>query len=79
MFSFAFAYTGFNYTEHNKPAIIFVQRASIKDAPTPNANEAFELHEGTKVLILEQVDRWQKIKLADGKIGWIIKTDLKAL
>lgn len=77
--SFAFAYSGHTYAKNNNPAIIFSLRAAVKDAPTPNSNTVFELHEGTKVLILEKVDTWQKIKLADGKIGWIDQNDLKAL
>ncbi len=79
LFSFSFAYSGYNYSKNHKPAIIFSAKASVKNAPTLNSNEAFELHEGTKVVILEQVDSWFKIKLADGKIGWISKTDLKAI
>ncbi|MCF6213776.1 MAG: tetratricopeptide repeat protein [Flavobacteriaceae bacterium] len=77
--SFTFAYSGYTYAKNNKPAIIFALRAPVKEAPTPNSNDAFELHEGTKVMILEQVDTWQKIKLADGKIGWIDENNLKAL
>jgi tetratricopeptide (TPR) repeat protein len=77
--SFTFAYSGYTEAQNNKPAIIFALRAAVKDAPTPNSNNVFELHEGTKVLILEQVDNWFKIKLADGKIGWIDQNDLKAI
>jgi tetratricopeptide (TPR) repeat protein len=77
--SFSFAYSGHTYAKNNNPAIIFALRAAVKDAPTPNSNTVFELHEGTKVLILEKVDTWQKIKLPDGKIGWISKSNLKAL
>ena len=79
LFSFSFAYSGYNYSKHNKPAIIFSAKASVKNAPTLNSTEAFELHEGTKVVILEKVDGWLKIKLSDGKIGWISKNDLKSL
>jgi len=77
--SFTFAYTGADYEKNHQPAIIFSQLARVKNAPTLNSTDVFELHEGTKVIILEQVDDWLKIKLADGKIGWIAKTDLKAL
>jgi len=79
LFSFSFAYSGYNYSKNHKPAIIFSAKVSVKDAPTLNSNEAFELHEGTKVTILEQVANWFKIKLADGKIGWILKSDLKVI
>ena len=33
----------------------------------------------TKVQILDTVNNWKKIKLSDGKTGWIINDDLKAL
>ena len=39
----------------------------------------FELHEGTKVLVLDHIDTWKKIKLADGKIGWVSQEVLKEL
>jgi len=79
LFSFSFAYSGNNYNKTHRPAIIFLAKANVKNAPTLNSTEAFELHEGTKVIILEQVDGWFKIKLADGKLGWISKTDLKVI
>lgn len=60
-------------------AIIFVSKASVNNAPTSNADEVFILHEGTKINIIDTVDNWKKIKLADGKIGWISADSLKEL
>jgi len=37
------------------------------------------LHEGTKVIVLDTIDDWKKIKLADGKIGWIIASEIKLI
>jgi len=37
------------------------------------------LHEGTKIIVLDMVDNWKKIKLVDGKIGWIIASDINLL
>jgi SH3-like domain-containing protein len=37
------------------------------------------LHEGAKVFVLDAVDNWKKIKLADGKLGWIIAEEIKEL
>ena len=62
-----------------KTAIIFTSKVSINNAPTINSDEIFVLHEGTKVLVLDTVDNWKKIKIADGKIGWITASDLKEL
>lgn len=69
----------FNFSKKNVKAIIFSEKTTIQDAPTVNSNTVFTLHEGTKVTILDSVDNWKKIKLADGKTGWIISTELKEI
>jgi uncharacterized protein YgiM (DUF1202 family) len=65
--------------QHDRPAIVFAKEAQIKSEPNLRSTEAFKLHEGTKVQILDTVQNWKKIKLADGKIGWIVNDDIKAL
>jgi len=60
-------------------AIVFDEKVSVKSAPLVSGLEVFELHEGLKVWILDEVDVWKKIKLADGKTGWIQSDSLKIL
>ena len=60
-------------------AIIFSPAAEVKNAPTKSSDVYFELHEGTKVLILETLDNWKKIKIADGKMGWIDTAAIKEI
>jgi len=60
-------------------AIVFDEKVSVKSAPLISGLEVFELHEGLKVWILDEVDVWKKIKLADGKTGWIQSDSLKIL
>ena len=74
-----FAFSNFETEQKNRTAIIFATKTEIKNAPTNSSEEVFELHEGTKVLILDELDNWKKIKLADGKIGWINAEDLKEI
>lgn len=74
-----FAYKEYSYTQSNVEAIIFAEQTEIKNAPTFNSEKVFTLHEGTKVKVLDTVDNWKKIKIADGKIGWIIGSELKIL
>jgi len=75
--SFFITLKEYHYTKNNKEAIIFAPKAIVKNEPTMSANGIFTLHEGTKVKILDAVDNWKKIKLADGKIGWMISDELK--
>ena len=75
----AFSYQNYNFVKTNKQAIIFAQQSDVKNAPTLSSEVSFELHEGAKVQVVESLDNWKKIKLADGKIGWIIAEELKEL
>ncbi|MFD2563700.1 tetratricopeptide repeat protein [Aquimarina rubra] len=79
LFAVFFAFKQYNYIENNQYAIIFAQETTVKSEPNLRSEEVFELHEGTKVKVTETVNDWKKIRLADGKIGWIPATDLKEL
>lgn len=72
----AFAFTSYDIEKKDKTAIIFAASVEIKNAPSEGSEEVFELHEGTKVIVLDELDDWKKIKLADGKVGWIQKEHL---
>lgn len=53
------------------PAIVFERKVEIKSEPKSSSSTVFQLHEGTKVWVLEQVADYHKVELADGKSGWI--------
>ncbi|MBL4604994.1 MAG: SH3 domain-containing protein [Flavobacteriaceae bacterium] len=74
-----FAIKEYSFHQNNISAIIFAQEVEIKNAPTLNSEEIFNLHEGTKVTILDTVDNWKKIRISDGKIGWILTEKIKLL
>lgn len=73
------SYNQYNKAQNKKYGIIFVPKVDVKNAPTINSDEVFTLHEGTKIRILDAVDNWKKIILADGKIGWVSSENLKEL
>jgi len=77
--SSVFAIKEHSYSKANLQAIIFIQQTEIKNAPTSNSEVVFTLHEGTKVDVLDTVDNWKKIRIADGKIGWVISDEIKLL
>ena len=60
-------------------AIITSAATSVTTDPNIQGNVLFELHEGTKVILLQNVNNWCEIKLSDGKIGWVSKEALQAL
>ena len=69
----------YTYSNTTVEAIIFSKETSVNNAPTDNSEKIFTLHEGTKVLVLDTVDNWKKIRISDGKTGWIISDKIKTL
>ena len=79
IFTIFITYNQYHQSKKNKEAIVFAEKTEVRNAPTLNSEEIFTLHEGTKVIVLDAVDNWKKIKLADGKSGWIIAEEIKEL
>lgn len=77
--SLAFAFHKYNLDRKDNPAIVFEQESKVKSDPNPRSEESFRLHEGTKVQVLESYNDWKKIKLSDGKMGWVNSKDIKML
>ena len=68
---FGFANKQYNTVNNQQEAIVFSPSKVVKSSPGENGNDLFVLHEGTKVLLLDEVADWGKIQLSDGSIGWI--------
>jgi tetratricopeptide (TPR) repeat protein len=77
--SVVFAFMQYTAFTAQQPAIIFAEKASVKSEPNDRSTEAFVLHEGTKVNVLDQLNDYKKIELVDGKTGWITSDDIKLL
>ena len=61
-------------------AVVFSQAVDVRLEPNLKSESVFRLHEGAKIRILESFqEAWSKIKLADGKTGWIPNDDFKFL
>jgi len=55
-------------------AIIVGEIVTTKNSPDTKSTDAFVLHSGVKVEIVDRLSDWVKIRLADGKVGWAEKT-----
>ena len=60
-----------NEDANTKSGVIMVDKVEIKNSPSIDASEAFALHEGTRVRILDKSGEYYKISIADGNIGWL--------
>ena len=65
--------------EADIPAIVFSEELTVKSEPNNRSSQAFLLHEGTKVYVLDELDDWKKIELIDGKTGWVPSGEIKLL
>lgn len=52
-------------------AVIMAGSVTAKSSPDRSGVDAFTIHEGLKVEIRDTYDQWRKIRLPDGKLGWI--------
>ncbi len=60
--------------EAKDSAVVIANITTVKNSPDMNSTDAFVLHSGIKVSILDRVNTWLKIRLADGKVGWLDQT-----
>ena len=56
---------------YSESAIVFAESVPVKSAPDAKSTDLFVLHEGVKVELLDAVGEWRKIRLVDGKVGWL--------
>ncbi|TSC92747.1 MAG: hypothetical protein Athens101428_800 [Candidatus Berkelbacteria bacterium Athens1014_28] len=57
--------------ENYKYGIVLEQVVNVKSSPDAKSSDAFILHEGIKVKVEDKLEGWNKIRLSDGKIGWL--------
>lgn len=60
-------------------AIVFPDVITVKSEPRDAAQDAFILHSGTKVNVMQTEDSWKKIQLPDENVGWVKQNDIKEI
>jgi len=61
-------------------AIIMAPAATVKSTPAKQGTDLFILHEGTRVDITDgTMKQWKRIRVADGKEGWIETAQLEVI
>lgn len=77
--SVIFAFNRYDFAQNNQFAIVFAEQTGVYSEPNLNSSEAFVLHEGTKIKVLDKFNGYSKILLEDGKEGWIADDNIKEL
>lgn len=73
------AYLQQQHYKKDNPAIVFSKEVKVSSEPNNNSEAVFTLHEGTKVNVLEELDGWEKIRIADGQTGWLLAENVRKL
>jgi len=73
------SYLQYRAYRKDQPAIVFAREVPVRSEPNERSTSAFLLHEGTKVQVLDSLNEWRKIQLADGQNGWIAAESIRLL
>ena len=69
--SVVFAVGKYQDLRQQDEAIVMTPTVTVKSSPSENSVDLFVLHEGTKVRVMDNTNGWNKIKIADGSVGWL--------
>ena len=61
----------FNHDASTNYGVLLDSTYTVKIAPDIKSNDAFVIHEGLKFVVEDHLNDWSKIRLLDGKVGWI--------
>jgi tetratricopeptide (TPR) repeat protein len=76
---FYIGYQGIQAVELQQHGIVFTPTVTVKSSPTENSVDLFVIHEGTKVELLDKLDSWVEIKIANGSVGWVRDYDYQPI
>lgn len=72
-------FSKYNLESSSTYGILTESIISAKLSPDVKSNDAFVIHEGVKFSVDDELKGWVKIKLSDGKVGWLPKTSFEEI
>jgi len=71
VFAYALVLHQQNLIYGTERAVITSASVYVKSSPDEKSSDLFILHEGTKLDLLDELNGWKKIRIANGSIGWV--------
>ncbi len=68
-----------NQDYNTRRGIIVQLVANVKTSPDENGDDTFVIHEGLKIKVEELIGSWMKIRLDDGKTGWVEEKNIEII
>jgi uncharacterized protein YgiM (DUF1202 family) len=60
-------------------AVVVADQAVVRTAPAPEAKEAFTVHAGMRLELIEARDRYSRVRIPTGFEGWIERDSYRAV
>jgi tetratricopeptide (TPR) repeat protein len=78
-FTFAVGRQSHSQFRNEVEGIVFTPTVTVKSSPSENSVDLFVIHEGTKVRILDELEDWSEVRIANGSVGWIHPRDYRPI
>lgn len=76
---FALGWTRHDYLHRSDTAILLTPMATLRVAPTSEASAEADLPSGHKVTITDRVNRYVKVRLSDGRQGYLLREEVEII
>jgi tetratricopeptide (TPR) repeat protein len=76
---FALAWSRYDYMHQKEEAILLAPVATLRVAPTSEASAETDLPAGHKVTITDRVNRYVKVRLSDGRQGYLLREEVEII
>lgn len=60
-----------NRVTSSEYGVLIEEEYAVKQSPSGSSSDVFIIHEGLKFSIEDKVSEWSRIRLSDGKVGWL--------
>ena len=77
--SYGFAQKQYNHIISQNEGIILTPTVTVRSSPDEKGSDKFVIHEGTKVVIEDELNNWVKVRIANGSNGWVEKQTFEAI
>ena len=58
-------------------AIVMSGSVTLKSSPDISGTDMFNLHEGAKVNVKQELSGWSEVSISDGRVGWLPTSDIE--